>query len=585
MEVRTLLLLSAAAGLALAAKPNLVLIMTDDQDVELGGLTPMPKIRQLLGEQGAVGEAFYIQTPICCPSRTETLSGRMYHNVLSDNLGGCMHVNHTEYIFQHSSSLFPQLQAAGYLTGGFGKIINGQNQEFTHKPEPITGGWDWLSAPLKEGDYFGADFFERRPNGSHWLSSLGHESDKVDSWYQTAQIGNRSLAFIEYAVHVAKQPFAAYLGPHAPHYSADSPPWARDRFTGLRAPRTPAYNTSEGQQDKTAHVRQNPPWAVGSAMEKGIDRHFSDRWRAISGVDDMVGLLVARLAALGVLNNTYIFFISDHGYKLGEWRLGCSKEHPYETDVHIPFFARGPGIAPGTRLTALGSNIDIAPTLIDIAGLPANPEHDGRSLLPMLTAGSLEQGAESGVGWRTSLLIEYISVGTYFNDHAKLWVSGPAATPGTQTVYTSGPMAKDPNMTSAQCVASELDTPGAVGEGKCWFVDSKASNNWLALRIRNATANLLYVESFGEQATAAPTFSGNGKGVFKCLTGDSCQWELYDYGKITSDYPNYPVMTRERWNIDNIWGAQSNATKRELAAMLKAAYCDSKRLDVDRMGC
>ena len=76
------------------------------------------------------------QTPICCPSRTETLSGRMYHNVLSDDLSGCMHVNSTGYIFQHSASLFPALRSAGYMTGGFGKIINGQGRTFAPHDDP-----------------------------------------------------------------------------------------------------------------------------------------------------------------------------------------------------------------------------------------------------------------------------------------------------------------------------------------------------------------------------------------------------------------------------------------------------------------
>lgn len=572
-----------AAALA-GVKPNILYVMTDDQDIELGGVTPMPKVRNLLGDQGAVGESFYIQTPICCPSRTETLSGRMYHNVLEDHLGGCMSVNSTGYIFQETMSLYPLLQSAGYLTGGFGKIVNGQGNVFRQN---ITRGFDWLSAPYNEGDYFYNEFAEVRPNGSRWTSSLGaHGVQKVDSWYQTAQIGNRSIEFIDYAVNVAKQPFAAYLGPHAPHYSADSPPWARDRFNDLEAPRTPAYNTSEGQLEKNAHIRQNPSWEIGSAMEAGIDTHFRDRWRAISGIDDMVGLLHDHLKTLGVLDNTYIFLTSDHGYKLGEWRLGCSKEHPYETDVHIPFFARGPGIAPGTRITALGSNIDIAPTFIDIAGLPPHPEHDGKSLLSMLTAGSSAKAreAEIAAGWRTSLMIEYLAVGTYYNDHAALWVSGPAATPGTRTVYEHGPMSMDPKMSASACEASELTTPGVVGEGKCWFVDSQASNNWIALRIRNSTSNLLYVESFGKLARKARTFTGDGVGVFKCLTGDQCNWELYDYGKITSDYPDYPVMTRERWNIDNLYAAQTNATKLSLAAALKTEYCESNRL-VDRMGC
>jgi len=238
----------------------------------------------------------------------------------------------TRYIFQHESSLYPLLQSAGYITGAFGKIINGQRKVFTAKPKPITNGFDWISCPLDQDNYFASEFFEKRPNGSHWLSSLGNEqTDKVDSWYQTSQLGNRTLAFLDYAVNVAKQPFAAYLGPHAPHYSADSPPWARHMYSDLRAPRTPAYNTSEGQIDKTSHVRQNPSWEIGSEMEKGIDQHFRDRWRSITGVDAMIGLVYDHLVKLNVIDNTYIFFTSDHGYKLGEWRLGCSKEHPYET--------------------------------------------------------------------------------------------------------------------------------------------------------------------------------------------------------------------------------------------------------------
>ena len=137
---------------------------------------------------------------------------------------------------------------------------------------------------------------------------LGNKSQVVDEWYQTAQIGNRSLEFIEYAVKVAKKPFLAYLGPHAPHYSADAPPWARDLFSDMKAPRTPAYNISVGQADKTLHVMQNPSWDVGSSMETHIDIHFRDRWRAIVGVDDLVGLVHDALKTLGVLDNTYIFF-------------------------------------------------------------------------------------------------------------------------------------------------------------------------------------------------------------------------------------------------------------------------------------
>jgi hypothetical protein len=153
-----------------------------------------------------------------------------------------MHTNATGYTFQHEAAIYPALQASGYLTGGFGKILNGQGKIFVPKDtktKSVTSGFDWLSLPLDEGDYFANIFFEKRPNGTTWVSSLGKKAEVVDTWYQTSQIGNRSLEFIRHAV-AQKRPFAAYLGPHAPHYSADAPPWAQELFSDMQAPRLSA---------------------------------------------------------------------------------------------------------------------------------------------------------------------------------------------------------------------------------------------------------------------------------------------------------------------------------------------------------
>ena len=114
---------------------------------------------------------------------------------------------------------------------------------------------------------------------------------------------------------------------------------------------------------------------------------------------------------------------------------------------------------------------------------------------------------------------------------------------------------------------------------------AQASNNWLAIRVRNATHNFQYVESFGSQAMKAPA-GGAGTGVFKCIQGDFCQRELYHYGAINaSEYPHYPVMTDARWCMDNAYAAASGAVKASLHAQLKASYCDSRRLGADRMEC
>eukprot|EP01050_Picozoa_sp_SAG11_P033101 SAG11_NODE_11077_length_785_cov_1.097668_2_plen_125_part_00 len=86
-------------------------------------------------------------------------------------------------------------------------------------------------------------------------------------------------------------------GPHAPHYSADAPPYAQTLFSDLVAPLTPAFNVSTPKGEKTLHVTQYPP--LNALAHAGIDRHFRDRWRSIHGVDTMLGLLHAELKVPG----------------------------------------------------------------------------------------------------------------------------------------------------------------------------------------------------------------------------------------------------------------------------------------------
>ena len=89
------------------------------------------------------------------------------------------------------------------------------------------------------------------------------------------------------------------------------------------------------------------------------------------------------------------------------------------------------------------------------------------------------------------------------NDHAKIWLAGPWGN-GSLVKYGSGPFSPDPTFLNASdCQATE--GVGGVGGGKCYFVDSQASNNWIAHRVRNATHNYVYAESYGKLAMDAPT--------------------------------------------------------------------------------
>merc|ERR1712032_999781 len=177
----------------------------------------------------------------------------------------------------------------------------------------------------------------------------------------------------------------------------------------------------------------------------------------------------------------------------GQWRVGTSKQHPYETDVRIPFIVRGPGIEMGSRRPEMTGNVDLLPTLLHLAGaaqtIPADV--DGRSMVPLL----LKRDSRNVARWRDRFINEYMSVGTYFNDHSQVWDDG------TVLEQCGGKM---PNSPAGTVPARQCHEEAGVGNGTCYFVDSTYSNSWRALRVLNETHNFQYVEydkewTFGEK--------------------------------------------------------------------------------------
>jgi len=147
----------------------------------------------------------------------------------------------------------------------------------------------------------------------------------------------------------------------------------------LFAPRTPDYNAScPDHHWLVAHQE-----AITEKQAAQTDDVFRNRWRALLSVDDGVAGIVAAVEDLGVAQHTYFIVTSDHGWNLGQHRLPGGKHNVYDHSVRIPFVIRGPGISSNSTFEFSASNVDVAPTLLGLAGLVAT-EMDGKSVVPLL---------------------------------------------------------------------------------------------------------------------------------------------------------------------------------------------------------
>ena len=157
--------------------------------------------------------------------------------------------------------------------------------------------------------------------------------------------------------------------------------WAADWPKG--APRPPSYNVSQDQL-KYHHPTISSRAPFGDGTASCIDTNFKNRWRTLMSVDDIVGDAVAVVEDAGQMDNTYFIYSSDHGYSFGELNLAWDKRNVYEFDVRIHLVIRGPGISPGSHFPQLASNVDLAPTMLSLAGLQPPATMDGKSMLPLL---------------------------------------------------------------------------------------------------------------------------------------------------------------------------------------------------------
>jgi arylsulfatase A-like enzyme len=365
--------------------PNVVVIMTDDQDFR--SLPVMPKTRRLIADRGTTFAQTVVNYPLCCPSRATFYTGEYAHNhhVLWNNFpqGG--------YRKLDSSQTLPiWLKRAGYRTIHIGKYLNEYGED---RPTEVPPGWDDWYGGVDPTTY---DYYGMTINHNGTLRTYG----RTPADYSTDVYTGLAETAIRTATRRGK-PFFMSLAPNAPHTVAKD---ARARVEGTPAVPPPRYasvfanrpmpmypNFHEADLSDKPAIQAFFPNPLSADDVASLQEHWRGRMGSLLGVDDLVERVVRVLKKTGAYKHTVIVFTSDNGWILGEHRLKDPvswdgratgvKYLPYEGSSRVPLMIAGPGFPRDRTVQGVASNADLSPTILDLAGAKATLPQDGVSLL------------------------------------------------------------------------------------------------------------------------------------------------------------------------------------------------------------
>ncbi len=383
---------------ASSPRPNLVVILLDDQDdLTSPYWSALKKTEALVRNRGLTFNRAYSPDPICCPARSVLLTGLYPHNtgVLANQgpYGGWEAFvsplspdgrpivdSEGNAVDNEDRTLAVLLSRAGYRTALFGKYLNGAPEDLPYVPK----GWtEWYAG---DHDFYqGYDYklTEKTGQAAARFVSYGHE----ESDYSTDVIAGKAAGFIRRSKGESDAPLFLWVAPTAPHLPLEAPARyqsAQATWSG-RLPKRPNYNEAD-LSDKPAWLRNSGDFRsqviegkspLSAVFSPTVE--FPKRMGSLYAVDDMVAQIASELDRAGELENTYFVFTSDNGYNLGAHRL-ANKMAPYEESIKIPLVISGPGVRHGDT-EALTLQTDLAPTFLEVAGVPAPDYLDGRSLV------------------------------------------------------------------------------------------------------------------------------------------------------------------------------------------------------------
>ena len=364
-------------------RPNMVFVLLDDaryDDLIDHPFAHLPNLAQLATE-GASFQRFYTSAPLCSPSRAVFMTGQYpYRNGIIDNGERAKR--------SHEIVTFPKLlRDAGYRTGFFGKWHMGHEDD---SPRP---GFDrWVSF-VGQGVYFNPE-----------LNVDGKQEQARG--YMTDILTTHAVRFIESAPD--SQPFLVVMAQKAvhpeihPNFVRSFPPAPGDDtlYTHAVVPHGPAWRAPINGKPalQRPHDSTDPRSPEGGLPDSVV----KNRLRMLSAIDRSLGTLIASLKARGIYDKTVFIVTSDQGFFYGEFGLAQERRLAYEPSIHIPLIVRYPRLVKaGAAPRTLSSNVDLAPTLLELGQAPIPTDMHGRSLLPAL--------ADNAAAIRQDLLIEYYS--------------------------------------------------------------------------------------------------------------------------------------------------------------------------------
>lgn len=355
-------------SVVVAKRPNILFILTDDQDIHMESVDHMPYLQSDIVSKGVTFNRHFCTVALCCPSRATLWTGKAAHNHNVTDVSP-PHGGYPKVVDRgiNDDYLPVWMQEAGYNTYYAGKLWNFHS----------VSNYD---APHARG-FNGSDFLLDPYTYRYWDTKITHNGEPPVSYagqYSTDVIADKSYALLREALSHPEDPWFLTVAPIAPHSNwvydtkADvtylSAPQVAYRhehlFHDYQIPRTASFNTP---------IRGGASWTgrlpeLNDSVVAYNDFYQRQRLRALQPVDEMLHELVAMLAEAGELDNTYIFYSTDNGYHISQHAMHPGKECGLDTDVHIPLFVRGPGLEAGGHRGLVTTHTDIAPTILQIAG-------------------------------------------------------------------------------------------------------------------------------------------------------------------------------------------------------------------------